>query len=65
MAIPLPGDLPDPGIKLMSLSLLPWQEDSVPLVPPRKPPVRIAATKKTTNNKCWGGCEEMVTLMHC
>ena len=31
---PSPGDLPDPGIKPMSLSLLHWQADSLPLVPP-------------------------------
>ena len=47
------------------LSFLPWQEDSVPLAPPRKPLVRIGTTKKTTNNKCWGGCGETETLMHC
>ena len=34
---PLPGDLPNPGIKLMSLSLVHWQVGSLPLVPPGKP----------------------------
>ena len=33
---PPPGDLPDPGIKPTSLSLLHWQMDSLPLTPPGK-----------------------------
>ena len=28
-------------------------------------PVRIAIIKKFTNNKCWRGCEEKGTLLHC
>ena len=27
--------------------------------------VRMAAIKKPTNNKCWGGCGEKGTLLHC
>ena len=34
---PPPGDLPDPGIELCLLHLLPWQVGSLPLVPPEKP----------------------------
>ena len=28
-------------------------------------PVRIAAIKKSTNNKCWRGCREKGALLHC
>ena len=28
-------------------------------------PVRMAAIKKSTNNKCWRGCGKMGTLLHC
>ena len=27
-------------------------------------PVRMVAVKKSTNNKCWGGCGEKGTLLH-
>ena len=28
-------------------------------------PVRMAIIKKSTNSKCWGGCGEKGTLLHC
>ena len=28
-------------------------------------PVRMAAIKKSTNNKCWGACGEKENLLHC
>ena len=34
---PPPGDLPNPGIEPVSLSLLHWQGDSLPLAPPGNP----------------------------
>ena len=38
LPFPTQGDFPDPGIKLSLLHLLRWQVDSLPLMPPGKPP---------------------------
>ena len=43
---PPPGDLPNPGIKLASLSLLHWQVNSLPTVPPGKHQVWNIRAKK-------------------
>ena len=37
LPLPTPGDLPNLGIETVSLVLLHWQADSLPLVPPGKP----------------------------
>ena len=36
---PTSGDLSDPGMESTSISLLHWQEDSLPLVTPGKPTI--------------------------
>ena len=38
LTCPPPRDLPEPGIELCLLHLLPWQASSLPLAPPGKPP---------------------------
>ena len=40
LPFPSPGELPDPGIEPMSLVSHDQQVDSLPLVPPGKPPLR-------------------------
>ena len=42
LSFPSPGDLPDPGIESMSLSLLHWHVDSLLLAPPGKPCYRYS-----------------------
>ena len=46
---PTPGDLPDPGIKPVSLSLLHWQTGS--------------PNEKTDDIKCGKGCETASVLL--
>ena len=36
LPFPSPGDLPDPGIEPMSLTFLPWESGSLPLMPPHR-----------------------------
>ena len=46
-----------------------WKQPRCPLVDERVRKlwytVRMAAIQKSTNNKCWRGCGEEGTLLHC
>ena len=58
LPFPPPGDLPIPGIKLKSLSLLHWQEDSLPLHHPgsladRDPQSNLASCLLLSVKFCW------------
>ena len=50
---PPPRNLPNPGIKLMSLVYLDWQAGSLPLAPPGKPHLFLTYYKNKEFNKCW------------
>ena len=50
VAMPSSGDLPDPGIEPVSLSLLRWQVGSLPLAPPPNDLFHLANWK----GKWWG-----------
>ena len=55
---PPPGDLPDPGIKLVSLMSPALAGGSLPLVPPGKPlPTRICLVKAMVFPVVMYGCE--------
>ena len=41
VAMPSPGDLPDPGSSPLLFHLLHWQVGSLPLAPPGKPPASL------------------------
>ena len=45
---PPPGDLPQPGIKSASFSLLHWQVSSLPLMSPAKPSGELDNAKRKT-----------------
>ena len=48
---PPPGDLPNPGMEPLSLSLLYWQAGSLPLAPPGKPDVWVVMSKALNLSK--------------
>ena len=54
LPFPPPGNLPDPGIKPLSLTLLDWQGGSLPLVPPGKSSNVKSKPKKALQEAPWG-----------
>ena len=45
LPFPSPGDFPNSGMELCLLSLLHWQEGSLPLVPPGKPQIILSSVQ--------------------
>ena len=58
LPFPTPGDLPSPGIERL-MHLLPWQVDSLPLVPPGKPVRLHACVHARSLQVCLTLCDPM------
>ena len=51
LTCPPPRDLPEPGIELCLLHLLPWQASSLPLAPPGKPPKSMELSQSNSKKE--------------